>query len=72
MKVDQDILPVVDYLLIDLIEKSGVLILLNPYRDSGRGEMERLLTCKHCPERMKSHGNVSMMEHTTKFLCVKT
>ena len=31
VKVDQGISPVVDYLHIKLFERSGVLILLNPY-----------------------------------------
>ena len=37
MKVDQGILPDVDYLHINLFERSGVLILLNPFTGIQQG-----------------------------------
>ena len=69
VKVDQGILPVADCLHIDLIKELGVLILLNSYTGIvmiQQGGMERHLSCKHCPKRMKSHADVSMMEHTNE------
>ena len=46
VKVDHGILPVEDYLHIELFERSGVLILLNPYVGIQQGGMERHLSHK--------------------------
>ena len=50
VKVDQCILPVMDYLCINPAEESGVLILLN-LRGFSRGKQ---LYCQCCPEEITS------------------